>query len=184
MKANGIAKSWFGVCVPALFSVLLLTVLALGSSAPLSKNAETAVLRLAWRFANAKVSLCHELTDQQLKKTAAHMRQAQVCKNYFLPYKLRVKVDGALMLEKTFSHTGMRSDRPLFVFEDLKVEPKSSLLEIDFSPTEVSEQGLEGALQSAETLHYKGQVSLSRARITMIAVDAESRHLKVASPIE
>lgn len=95
---------------------------------------ESGVLRLTWRSRGLVIRECRPLTAEEQRNVPQHMRQpgGETCHNRSLPFRLRVSLDGRLMLDRPVLPAGARSDRPLYVFEDLALDPGRHSLEVDF----------------------------------------------------
>jgi hypothetical protein len=90
------------------------------------------VIRLAWRARGARVRRCRTLTPDELAKLPVHMRQKEVCERTVLPYRLRVTVDSAAVIDELVYAGGAREDRPLFVFRELSLAPGAHHVTVTF----------------------------------------------------
>jgi hypothetical protein len=91
-------------------------------------------LRLSLRTARARFELCRERTAEELAALSAHMRQARVCTEVAVDYRLEVAVDGATRVDRRISHRGVRRTRPLVAGELLRVTPGAHRVEVRFLP--------------------------------------------------
>jgi hypothetical protein len=67
------------------------------------------------------------------------MRQRIECEGRFASYSLRVSVDGRLLHEAVVTGAGLRNDRPIYLLEDLDVEPGIRRVRVTFDRREKSE---------------------------------------------
>ena len=101
------------------------TLAALAGVPYAAEPAQHAVLRLAWRARGERIRRCRRLSAQELARLPVHMRPAneEVCERGSTPYRLRVTLDDALVVDELVRAGGAESDRPLFVFHELAVTP-------------------------------------------------------------
>lgn len=126
---------------PALRAVLgvlgaaaVLALVRLGSFIPYTAERDVgAIVRLAWRARGQHVRECRELSPQELERLPVHMREKEVCEGRLLPYRLVVAVDGAQLVDRLVHGAGAREDRPLYVYEDLVVQPGTHRVVISFT---------------------------------------------------
>jgi hypothetical protein len=154
---------------------------------------DRAVVRLAWRARGERVRECRRPTADELARLPQHMREEEVCERRILPYRLRVDVDGARVVDELVRAGGAREDRPLFVFRDLAVTPGTHHLQITFEregTLEASgrEEGedvdaAEAGRRARETpahLGLDGPVVLVPRQIVLVTYDDERRRLLLA----
>ena len=157
---------------------------------------DRAVVRLAWRARGERVRECRRLTAEELARLPQHMRQEEVCERRILPYRLRVDLDGARVVDELVRAGGAREDRPLFVFRDLAVTPGTHHLQVTFE-REAGEEGdderphpeevdaTEAGRRARETparLALDGPVVLVPRQIVLVTYDDERRRLLLAAP--
>jgi hypothetical protein len=107
--------------------------LARASSWPLTPHGSAAgVLRLAWTARPERVENCRSLSEEELSKLPAHMRQSVVCEGTTAAYRLEVRRDGSVVLDEIVRGGGWRHDRPLFVSRDIAMAPGDSLVSVRF----------------------------------------------------
>jgi hypothetical protein len=102
------------------------SVLAMGAASRYSYTADPAQeaeLRLTWRTRAPLVKECRRLTQEEQDALPAHMRREEICEGRVASYRLEVRVDGAVRHSATIRGAGARGDRPLYVFETLRLEP-------------------------------------------------------------
>jgi hypothetical protein len=106
-----------------------LAVAATGSMAALSQvtyaayPGDDAELRLTWRARAAPAQECRRLTDEERDALPAHMRRDVVCEGRVASYRLDVVVDGRVTHRSVVKGAGARGDRPLYVFETIRLPP-------------------------------------------------------------
>ena len=93
---------------------------------------ESAELRLSWRLRNEPGRACRRRTPEELARLPVHMREEEVCERRVAPYRLRVTLDGNVVVERLVEAAGARADRPLFVSDQLEVEPGTHRVRVDF----------------------------------------------------
>jgi hypothetical protein len=177
---------------------LALAVLALGlvgllSDLPQGSPSRAGLLRLAWRTVGEQVQLCRQRSAEELSRVAPHMRQPLECRQRTLPYRLEVRVDDAPRIAHPVRSVGARGDRPLFVQEELPLEPGAHALEIAFGPAPELAVGSEGiatasaaqrealqrALAGAERYRETFQVLSRPGRIILVELDEAGRRFRV-----
>lgn len=126
---SGSVRATLGVLVGAA----ALALVAAGSLAPWeAEDASRAVLRLSWRAPAERIEACRPLSPDEIARTPVHMRRPEVCETHFVPYLLRVAVDGRVVLADTLAGAGARADRPVAVFREVAVAPGEREIEIRF----------------------------------------------------
>lgn len=157
---------------------------------------ERALVRLAWRAHGERVRDCRRLSADDLARLPPHMRQEEVCERRVLPYRLRVDVDGARVVDQRVRAGGAREDRPLFVFHDLPVTPGTHHLRITFeregTPAARERDDQEErdevdataagrrARETPERLELDAAVRLVSRQIVLVTYDDEGRRLLLA----
>lgn len=134
-------------------AVAVMALLAQVSNQPTGETPERGMLRLAWRSLGERVRVCRELSAEELAGVPAHMRQAEECTTYILPYRLRVMVDGEALISRVVRPAGAKSDRPLYVQEDITLPPGEHTLAVSFTvagpPADLADGGLGEAEREA-----------------------------------
>lgn len=95
------------------------------------ESSDAASLRLSWRF-RATMEECRELSEEELGELPVHMRRPVVCERRVPPHRLRVEVDGRLLLDEVVRSAGAQQDRPLYVFREISVEPGRHRVRVRF----------------------------------------------------
>ena len=136
-----------------LFVALLLGGgVVLGSRVPLGAAPDAAQIRMSWRALGRHVVRCRAPTDVELEGVPAHMRQKEICERRLLPFRLVLRVDGALTLDELVSPSGARQDRPAYVFRELAVPPGPHRIEVQFTEEGGTTPGTSLAVDTTATL--------------------------------
>lgn len=155
-------------------SVLILLGIACGSQIPLGRPSKSGILRIGAKIPHASLEVCHQLSDEEKKALPKHMQPQKVCEQTPLHYVLRVSIDGRDVVKREVSLSGIRGDSPLFVSEDIEVEPGSRTVIVDMTPTET--------IATKEHHLYLEQVVLFQPRrVFLITYDSQENRLKPAS---
>jgi hypothetical protein len=101
-----------------------------------------ALIRLSWRTATAFVEECRVVAAEELETLPLHMRRERICEGRLLPYRLLVEHDGAVVLERLVHGAGARQDRPLSVFEELRVPAGVHRVRVRWLPERAAETQL------------------------------------------
>lgn len=147
-------------------AVGLMAAIGVVAHLPLGRPAQDAGLRLALRADRAKIEICRDRSAEELAALPAHMRQARICQETAVDYRLRVVIDDRQRLERTVRHRGVRRNRPLIADELLRLEAGRHRVVIDFSPALEEASPAEGsALPSyrlAETIDFpRGRIRIA-----------------------
>ena len=178
-------------CGRLLAAAALLVAIAGLSNVPSGEDMRQGIVRLAWRTVGEQVRLCRQRSAEEIGKMLPHMRQAQDCSLRSLPYRLEVRVDGQPRLAREVDSAGARSDRPLFVQEELALEPGPHTVQITFGPLPEAVQG--AATEGSQAQHQAFGEALARAhryestlsvqgqpgRILLVELDEASQGFRV-----
>jgi len=127
-------------------------------------------LRLAWRWRSRPVQRCRALTPDEVARLPVHMRHAQDCTRGLQPYRLRVHVDRAMVVDRAVVASGAEADRPLSVFTRVPLAPGRHEVHIAFAPAESLEARGDTL---AATLTLDTTVVLAERRVVLVTVDEE-----------
>ena len=160
------------------------------SNAPMTVNGSNhGVVRLAWSARPERIEVCREQSAEALAKLPQHMRQPVVCEGTSARYRLAVRHDGNLVLDRTLQGGGVRHDRRLYVFEDLPLEPGPASIEITLD--RIDEAGAKPAPRTnqpaaAETvpshLSFARRVSVRPRQVLLITYSPEARAFVAVEP--
>ena len=95
-------------------------------------DADQSVLRLSWRYRAGDAADCRRPTQAELEELPVHMRNPDACIGDLAPYQLQVLVDGAERLRAVLRPAGVRGDRPIFVYEEVRLPPGRHDLAVRF----------------------------------------------------
>jgi hypothetical protein len=114
-----------GVVVAAMGAIVW------ASSAPMTVHgSDRGMLRLALSARPERIEVCREQSAEELAKLPAHMRQPLVCEGTSARYRLTVRREGDLLLDRTLHGGGVRQDRRLYVLEELQLDPGQASIEV------------------------------------------------------
>lgn len=146
----------------AVAGLLLGLVLAAGlvalSHAPWRAHPEPdGLLRLSLSARPERIERCRTLSDEELAARPAHMRQPVVCEGAAARYRLEVRRDGTVILDREVTGGGARRDRPVHLLEEFPLSAGSHHLSI--------------ALRRLDTPDPAGADTASRVRSTEVLPD-------------
>jgi ferredoxin len=147
----------------AALSVVLLALVAAGSSAPQGTNSGHALLRLGWRLTGQVRERCRNLTAEEQAARPVHMRRPRECVSEVLTYDLVAAVDGSILTRKRVKSPGLRADRPLSVEEDLAVAPGEHAVAITFIPEDPEGPG--------KALTFEDRLRFAPGRVVLITYE-------------
>jgi hypothetical protein len=73
-------------------------------------------LRLSWSARPERIETCRELSDAELAERPAHMQRRIECVGGSATYALAVTVDDSVLDDEVIHGSGLRQDRPIFLF--------------------------------------------------------------------
>lgn len=145
-----------------------------------------AIVRLAWRARGEQVRDCRRPSPEELQRLPLHMRQEEVCEGRLVPYRLVVALDSVLLVDRLVHGAGAREDRPLYVFQDLIVEPGPHRIAVRFTlevPTARPESDqVDGHRALAATpprLALDTTLTLGARRVLLVTYDEERERLVI-----
>lgn len=153
-----------------LAAAAVLAVVAALSSVRAGSTPTDGAVRLAWRLPGQSWQDCRTRTAEEIARMPAHMRQPLDCRTVYLSYRLQVRRDDRLMVNRVIAPLGARADRPLFVEQDFALPPGPHRLIVEFLPMDAP-QGVGLVLTLDTTLVVRG----GEARL--VTFDAERRAL-------
>jgi hypothetical protein len=173
---TGVVRGGLG----ALGAVGALALVRLLSFAPYTTERDAgALVRLAWRARGERVRDCRRLTPEELAKLPAHMRQEEVCEGRVLPYRLAVQLDDRAVVNQLIHGAGAREDRPLYVYQDFKVEAGVHRISIRFTLEGRPEAPGESRLATPPRLALDTTLALEPRRVLLVTYDEEREQLVV-----
>jgi hypothetical protein len=106
------------------------------SRAPWPRPSEHALLRLSWSGRPERIERCRELSDEELEKLPAHMRQREECEGHPARYLVRVWHGGALLSRDTVTGGGLRGDRAIHMLREYRLAPGAQPVAIEVTRTD------------------------------------------------
>jgi ferredoxin len=155
-----------------LTSVLLLLAIGTLSQLPMGEPATTGVLRIGAHIPGLAIEDCRQLSAEELAQRPLHMRRPTECSKIAPTYVLSVSIDDSHVLRRTVDHAGIRSDRPLFLDEDIDVTPGPHRFVVDLRPQDDS-------LEKAPRLQLQTSVEVEPSQIYLVGYDSEKRALQL-----
>lgn len=169
-----------------------------GSHVPLTLDpGDHAVLRVAFGARPERIEVCRALSADEQQALPTHMRETTSCVGTTARYHLEVRRDGAMISTAELRGGGLRSDRQLYLFREIRVPSGPSHLEVSLVRVNAaaiaamdSTADAAGAapLGSARARRHDGEVpvrlelnevvTLSPREVLLITYDAESRSLR------
>ncbi len=126
-------------------------------------------LRLSWQAASARVEACRPPTEEELAALPRHMRMSEICEGRLLPFRLRLWIDGDLVLDEPVRPRGARGDRPLSVLRELPVAAGPHTLRVRFEPAATGDPPASGdALDAAASLALRAQVVIAPREVLLV----------------
>ena len=95
-------------------------------------GSDQALLRLAWSARPERIERCRQQSEEELARLPAHMRQPVSCEGVNAQYRLTVRDEGRLVMERVVRGGGLRQDRRLYVFHELPLAPGDRRIEVRF----------------------------------------------------
>lgn len=127
---------------------------------------DESVLRLSWRVRGASVERCTPLSDQAAAARPDHMRGAAACRREGLSYRLKLEVDGRSRVDRVVAPSGIRGDRPIFVFHEERLAPGVHRVRVEFTPVD-----------SLPRQVFDGHLRLQPRAVALLTLDPESGDL-------
>jgi hypothetical protein len=140
-----------------------------------------AMLRLSWRVPGEYIEECRTPSAEELARQPVHMRRELVCEGSLVPYRLRVQLDGHVVIDETVHASGARQDRPLYVLRELRLTPGSYHVDVNWSPAlelPRTESDATPPPDAARTLTLAAELSLAEREIALITYDVDDRVLR------
>jgi hypothetical protein len=122
------------------------------------------LLRLSWRMVGERVELCRPPTAEDLAALPRHMRPQEICEGRMAAFVLRVRVDEESVIDREIRPSGLREDRPVYVFEERRLAPGRHRIEVTFSQVEGNDREQQTLLElrSAVDVPARGVVLVTR----------------------
>lgn len=102
------------------------------------RGSDEAMVRLSWSGRPARIERCRELSDSELAKLPAHMRQREECEGRSAHYLVRV-LDGPVTLSTdTVTGGGLRGDRSIHMLREYRVSPGLHAIAVEVARTDTT----------------------------------------------
>jgi hypothetical protein len=129
----------------ALLALALTAAIVALSRAPFNVTRDDqALLRVSWSGRPERIERCRELSDEELEKVPAHMRQRLECQGRSARYGVRVLSDGAVLSTDTVSGGGLRGDRSIHMLREFSVTPGPHRFAVEVARTDSAGRDVEG----------------------------------------
>ena len=157
-------------------AALLTAGLVAGSRWTWRANDESAAaIRLSWRSVSAPIEECRRVTPEELAQLPPHMRREEICERRHAPFRLTVEIDGDVVRSTRLEPAGASGDRPLYVFEELRVAPGEHRLAIRFEEVR-SGDAVPASLRTLDT-----SLALGPREIAIVSLGPDGQ-LALATP--
>ena len=160
------------------------------SNTPLTPHAPDAVLRLTWSARPERIETCRSLTADELATLPAHMRLPVVCEGESAAYRLEVRRNGTVVLDRVVHGGGWRRDRPLYVFEEISQPPGDAIIGVTFERIDSGTIASAGALPDPQRrltsdlparLMIERQIHFRPRSVVLVVFDPVRQELVVRS---
>jgi hypothetical protein len=164
-----------GKALGAFVAVGLTVLTAALSQVPLDfSGGDHGILRLSWRNDGVTVEACRERTEEELANLPIHMRNPTACIGEIASYHLRVEVDGSVMVDDTLRPAGARGDGPVYVLEELPMEPGTYQVGVSYDALLQTDIGAPPGIVS---LSWTGTFSPGPGDVLLVTLDEDSQVL-------
>ena len=128
----------------ALFALAVTAAIVALSRAPFTvAGDDQALLRVSWSGRPERIERCRELSDEELEKVPAHMRQRLQCEGRSARYAVTVLGDGRIFSTDTVTGGGLRGDRSIHMLREYPVAPGTHEFVIEVARTDSAGGGAE-----------------------------------------
>jgi hypothetical protein len=164
-----------GKVLGALVAIVLTVLTAALSQVPLDfSGGDHGILRLSWRNDGVTVEACRTRTEEELANLPIHMRNPTACIGQIASYHLRVEVDGSVMVDDTLRPAGARGDRPVYVLEELPMEPGTYEVGVRYDALLPTDLPTPSGIVS---LSWTGTFSPEPGEVMLVTLDEDSQAL-------
>jgi hypothetical protein len=121
----------------ALFALAVTAAIVALSRTPFSPPGDDqALLRVSWSGRPERIERCRELSDEELEKIPAHMRQRLQCEGRSASYAVRVLGNGRMLSTDTVTGGGLRGDRSIHMLREYAVAPGAHAFVVEVARTD------------------------------------------------
>ncbi len=131
--------------IPYFIKVIFITFLIFAgisylSAFPTGHEINNGAIALSWKMPRQSIKNCRTLTNEELAKLPMHMRTSQKCDETQVPYHLVLKQNGKVLIDKMITSHGVKSDRPIYVNENINIDIGKYEFELQFVPNVGTEE--------------------------------------------
>jgi hypothetical protein len=132
------------------------------------------VLLLDWRLRGEETGSCLQAPEADLERLPVHMRGQDACLGRLPPYRLVLEIDGSVILDREVTGGGLRGDRPLTVYREIRVEPGRREIHARF----FREDGDPAAVE----LEVRETVDVEAGRVLLLVRRQDTGTMEVRAP--
>jgi hypothetical protein len=140
---------------------------------------DEAELRLTWRARAAPAEECRRLTEAEQEALPVHMRREVVCEGRVASYALEVVVDGVVTHQRVVEGAGARGDRPLYVYDALRLAPGHHDVHVVFERVNGASAPEDRAGGVPDRLELRERIEVGAGDVVLVTYDAANRRLVV-----
>jgi hypothetical protein len=169
-----------GILAVGLAAAVALALGALTRAPYTMEDSADAELRLTWRARASQVEECRRLTEAEQEALPVHMRREVICEGRVASYRLEVRVDGEVRHGATIRGAGARGDRPLYVFDAMRLPPGRHEVEVVFERIGTAADTSAAPPRSGsvpDRLELREDVELATGDVALVTYDATERRL-------
>lgn len=156
---------------PILSGILMMFIVITIGKVSLNYSNDNSMLKLSWRLPGQSIKKCKKINKNDQSKLN-HMKLRKDCTRQPVDYKLYVYSNNKLIYKEIVKPGGLKSDRPHYVYTDIKLQPGTYNLNIKFVP-EIKDKKL-------KSLEFKkSNVVLKNRKIKLIYFDNKSGKLRI-----
>lgn len=137
--------------------------------------ASEGVLVLDWRLRGEETGSCLRAPDEDLERLPVHMRSPDACLGELPPYRVRLRIDGELVVDEEVRGGGLRGDRPLTVHRELRLDPGLREVQAEFFRED-------GDLEAVE-LSVRDTVPVEPGRVLLLVRRQDTGVLEIREPV-
>jgi hypothetical protein len=170
-----------GIVAVALVAVGALALGVLTRVPYAMEDSADAELRLTWRARASQVEECRRLTAAEQEALPVHMRREVICEGRVASYRLEVRVDGEIRHGSTIRGAGARGDRPLYVFDAIRLPPGHHEVDVVFE--RIGDPAADTAATPPRSgsvpdrLELREHLELAAGEVALVTYDATERRL-------
>jgi hypothetical protein len=121
-----------------------------------------AVLRLSWSGRPERIERCRRLTEEEMAKRPAHMRQQVECEGTSAHYAVQVRTEGRVASLDTVTGGGLRGDRPIHFLGEYRLQPGARAISVEVARVDTAGADVEEADDQEDPEDQEG-VEMNRA---------------------